>query len=212
MPQTTDSRHDLPVAPNRLERNFTADRPDQVWLADISYIPTGEGWLYLAAIKDMATREIAGWSMADNLKARLCIDALVMGLQRCCPAQGLILRIDRGVQYASTDYRDMLERNGVVQSMMRHLERTIGLGPKSLAKFPDIQVVTEKMLDVSADIVRHLPTAVDDIETFSAYATELTWDFAHKMVKRYRGLFTNRDLCPCLSGMTVKDCIRPKSR
>jgi putative transposase len=69
-----------------------------VWLADISYIPTGEGWLYLAAIKDMATREIVGWSMADNLKAGLCIDALVMALQRCCPAQGLILHSDRGVQ------------------------------------------------------------------------------------------------------------------
>ena len=84
-PRTTDSGHDLPIAPNRLERNFTAERADQVWLADISYIPTGEGWLYLAAIKDMATRQIVGWSMADHLKADLCIDALVMALQRCQP-------------------------------------------------------------------------------------------------------------------------------
>jgi transposase InsO family protein len=68
-PRTTDSRHDHPIAPNRLERNFTADRPDRVWLADISYIPTDEGWLYLAAIKDMATREIVGWGGPHRTRA-----------------------------------------------------------------------------------------------------------------------------------------------
>jgi putative transposase len=97
-PRTTDSRHDHPIAPNRLERNFTADRSDQVWLADISYIPSDEGWLYLAAIKDMATREIVGWSMADHLRTGLCTDALVMALQRHPPAPGLIHHSDRGVQ------------------------------------------------------------------------------------------------------------------
>jgi putative transposase len=118
-PRTTDSRHDLPVAPNLLDRHFTAERPDSVWLADISYIPTGEGWLYLAAIKDMATRQIVGWSMADHLRAELCIDALVMALQRCRPDKGLILHSDRGVQYASTPYRAVLERHGITQSMSR---------------------------------------------------------------------------------------------
>jgi putative transposase len=88
-PRTTDSRHDLPVAPNLLDRNFASDRPDTAWLADISSLATGEGWLYLAAIKDLATREIVGWSMADHLKAGLCRDALVMALQRCQP-RGLI--------------------------------------------------------------------------------------------------------------------------
>ena len=87
VPRTTDSRHDHPVAPNLLDRDFVADRPDTVWLADISYIPTGEGWLYLAAIKDLATREILGWSMADQLRAGLCVDALVMALQRHGPPQ-----------------------------------------------------------------------------------------------------------------------------
>jgi putative transposase len=85
-PQTTDSRHDLPVAPNLLGRSFTAEQPDTVWLADISYIPTDEGFLYLAAIKDMATRQIVGWAMADHLRAELCIDALVMALQRFQPS------------------------------------------------------------------------------------------------------------------------------
>jgi putative transposase len=118
-PRTTDSRHDLPVVPNLLDRHFAAERPDAVWLADISYRPTGEGFLYLAAIKDMATREIVGWSMADHLKAELCIDALVMALQRCRPPRGLIHHSDRGVQYASGPYREVLERHGIRQSMSR---------------------------------------------------------------------------------------------
>ena len=96
-PRTTDSRHDLPVAPNLLGRRFAASRPDAVWLADISYLPTDEGWLYLAAIEDLATREIVGWSMADHLRAGLCVDALVMALQRHPPREGLIHHSVRGV-------------------------------------------------------------------------------------------------------------------
>jgi putative transposase len=119
VPKTTDSGHDHPIAPNLLARNFTAGRPDQVWLADISYIPTDEGWLYLAAIKDMATREIVGWSMADHLRAELCINALVMALQRHHPPRGLVHHSDRGVQYAAEPYRAVLERHGIVQSMSR---------------------------------------------------------------------------------------------
>ena len=118
-PCTTDSRHNLPVAPNLLDRNFTAERPDAVWLADISYLPTGEGWLYLAAVKDLATRQIVGWSMADHLRAELCIDALVMALQRCQPPRGLIHHSDRGVQYACGPYRAVLARHGITPSMSR---------------------------------------------------------------------------------------------
>jgi transposase InsO family protein len=118
-PRTTDSRHDLPVAPNLLDRHFVADRPDTVWLADISYLPTDEGWLYLAAIEDLATREIVGWSMADHLRAGLCIDALVMALQRRRPGPGLVHHSDRGVQYAAEPYRKVLERHGMRQSMSR---------------------------------------------------------------------------------------------
>jgi len=118
-PRTTDSRHDLPVAPNLLDRRFAAERPDAVWLADISYLPTDEGWLYLAAIEDLATREVVGWSMADHLRAGPCVDALVMALRRCDPPEGLIHHSDRGVQYASTPYREVLERHGVEQSMSR---------------------------------------------------------------------------------------------
>jgi putative transposase len=118
-PRTTDSRHDLPIAPNLLDRRFAAERPDTVWLADISYLPTDEGWLYLAAIEDLATREIVGWSMADHLRAGLCVDALVMALQRRQPEPGLIHHSDRGVQYAAEPYRWVLGRHGISQSMSR---------------------------------------------------------------------------------------------
>jgi transposase InsO family protein len=118
-PRTTGSRHDLPVAPNLLARNFVAERPDQVWPADVSYLPTGEGFLHLAAIEDMATREIVGWSMADHLGAGLCVDALVMAIQRHHPPRGLVHHGDRGVQYASGPYRAVLERHGIAQSMSR---------------------------------------------------------------------------------------------
>jgi transposase InsO family protein len=118
-PRTTDSRHVLPVAPNLLGRRFAAERPDAVWLADISDLPTDEGWLYLAAIEDLATREVVGWSMADHLRAGLCVDALVMALQRCRPPEGLVHHSDRGVQYAAEPYRQVLERHGIEQSMSR---------------------------------------------------------------------------------------------
>src|SRR3712207_4662642 len=118
-PRTTDSRHGHPVAPNLLGRRFTADRPDAVRLADISYVATGEGWLYLAAIKDMATREIVGWSMADHLLAELTCDALVMAIQRRQPPAGLIHHSDRGVQYACTEYQAILARHGLLCSMSR---------------------------------------------------------------------------------------------
>jgi putative transposase len=119
VPRTTDSRHDHPVAPNLLERRFTADRPDAVRLADISYVPTGEGWLYLAAIEDLATREIVGWSMADHLRGELARDALLMAIRRRQPPPGLLHHSDRGVQYASGPYRATLARHGITQSMSR---------------------------------------------------------------------------------------------
>lgn len=118
-PFTTNSDHDLPVSRNLLERNFEAAAADRVWLADITYIPTDEGWLYLAGIKDMATCEIVGWAMADHLRAELCERALIMAIQRRQPLRDLIHHSDRGVQYASTSYRAILARHGITQSMSR---------------------------------------------------------------------------------------------
>jgi putative transposase len=117
--RTTDSHHDLPVAPNLLEQTFVATRPNQDWLADITYVPTAEGWLYLAVVLDLFTRKIVGWSMRDHLRAELAIAALSMATQRQRPAPGLIHHSDRGSQYAAADYRKALNEAGLVQSMSR---------------------------------------------------------------------------------------------
>jgi transposase InsO family protein len=119
VPITTDSRHAHAVAPNLLDRNFEVLKPDTVWLADISYIPTDEGWLYLAAVKDLATMEIVGWSMSERLKSTLCENALKMAIRNRRPAKGLTHHSDRGVQYACGGYRMLLGLHGMKVSMSR---------------------------------------------------------------------------------------------
>ena len=116
---TTDSHHDLPIAPNRLDQKFTAERPNQVWLADIAYVPTKEGWLYLAVVLDLFTRKIVGWAMRGHMRAELTIAALTMAIQRQKPLPGLIHHSDRGSQYAAADYRKVLGAAGMIQSMSR---------------------------------------------------------------------------------------------
>ena len=98
-PRTTGSRHALPVAPDLLGRRFEAAAPNRVWLADITYPPTGEGWLYLAAVLDLASREVVGWSMRERLRAELTCAALMMATRRQRPAPGLLQHSDRGSQY-----------------------------------------------------------------------------------------------------------------
>ena len=110
--RTTDSRHDLPIAPNRLDRNFTAAAPNRVWLADITYIETDQGWLYLAAVMDLFSRKIVGWAMGDHLRAELPLTALGMAITGQRPAPGLIHHSDRGVQYAAADYRGRMQSAG----------------------------------------------------------------------------------------------------
>jgi transposase InsO family protein len=115
--RTTDSTHAHPVAPNVLGRDFAAAAPDRKWAADITYVPTGEGWLYLAAVIDLCSRKVVGWAMGESLKADLCEEALAMALGRRRPGAGLIHHSDRGVQYACGLYRRLLEANGMVCSM-----------------------------------------------------------------------------------------------
>ena len=95
---TTDSRHDFPIAPNLLARNFTATAPNRIWLADVTYIETDQGWLYLATVMDLYSRRIVGWAMADHLRAELPLAALRMALSVQRPGSGLIHHSDRGVQ------------------------------------------------------------------------------------------------------------------
>jgi transposase InsO family protein len=115
-PCTTDSRHRLPVAANRLQQQFSATAPNRIWLADITYIPTGEGWLYLAAVLDLATRKIVGWSMRDHLRTELALAALVMAVQRQRPGPDLTHHSDRG----SPNTRPRLMLGSSQRSALRH--------------------------------------------------------------------------------------------
>jgi transposase InsO family protein len=116
---TTDSNHRRPVAENVVNRDFQPSGKNETWVADITYIATGEGWLYLAAVEDLYTRKIVGWSLSERIDSRLVVDALEMAIQRELPGAGLKAHSDRGVQYASADYQSLLQRHGVTCSMSR---------------------------------------------------------------------------------------------
>jgi transposase InsO family protein len=117
--RTTDSQHDHPIAPNLIERNFVAAAPNRIWLADITYVETDQGWLYLAAVMDLYSRRIVGWSMQDHLRTELPLAALKMATSAQRPSAGLIHHSDRGVQYASGDYRKLVQSAGFRASMSR---------------------------------------------------------------------------------------------
>jgi putative transposase len=116
---TTDSRHDEPIAPNRLAEAPVATRRDQLWAADITYITTAAGWVYVAAILDLYSRRIVGWAVSPQINTALVLRALSMALIHRQPPAGLIFHSDRGVQYASADYRRALTAAGLVASMSR---------------------------------------------------------------------------------------------
>ena len=116
---TTNSKHTKPVFENVLNRQFRSERPNQAYVSDITYINTGEGWLYLAVVIDLFSRRVVGWSMSPRMKAGLVCDALKMALWQRKPEKGLIVHSDRGSQYASHDYRKLLTRHNYVGSMSR---------------------------------------------------------------------------------------------
>jgi transposase InsO family protein len=116
---TTDSNHDEPIAPNRLAQAPPCTAPDQVWVTDITYVPTQEGWLYLAGVLDLYSRRVVGWAMGETLATTLPLAALAMACRQRRPARGLLHHSDRGVQYASQDYRDRLSALGLEASMSR---------------------------------------------------------------------------------------------
>jgi len=116
---TTDSRHELPIAPNVLARRFDAELLNTAWASDITYLATAEGWLYLAVIIDLCSRRVVGWATSETLERTVCVEALQAALDERRPPPGLIHHSDRGTQYASADYRDLLQQNGIVCSMSR---------------------------------------------------------------------------------------------
>ena len=116
---TTNSNHSNPTAPNLLQRKFYFDHPNQAWVGDITYVPTGEGWLYLAIVKDLCTRKIVGYAFSSRIDTQLALSALNMAVRRQKPGQGLIFHSDCGVQYAAQAFRERLETYGIRQSMSR---------------------------------------------------------------------------------------------
>ena len=116
---TTDSNHEFPVADNVLNRAFTATRPNEVWLADMSYVPTGEGFLDLSIVEDLFSRRVVGWSMTASMESRCVVDALGMALAARCPEAGLLAHSDRGSQYAGEHYQRELAKHGIRCRMSR---------------------------------------------------------------------------------------------
>jgi putative transposase len=117
--RTTDSNHSNPVAPNVLERDFSPDKPNSTWATDITYVWTGEGWLYLAVVLDLFSRMVVGWSMSEHIDTKLVLGALEMALEGRQPPQGLLHHSDRGSQYASAEYQQALASRGIQCSMSR---------------------------------------------------------------------------------------------
>jgi putative transposase len=117
--RTTDSNHDGPIAPNLLERSFVQEAPNKVWVTDVTYIFTAEGWLYLAAMLDLFSRRVVGWATSDTNDRFLALDALYQALGARRPRAGLMHHSDRGSPYASEDYRDALRDRGITASMSR---------------------------------------------------------------------------------------------
>ena len=114
---TTNSNHSLPVAPNLLQQDFSAEGPNQKWVSDITYIPTDEGWMYLAVVVDLYSRRVVGWSMSARMTATLVCDALRMAIFNRHRPRGVIVHSDRGSQYCSKEHRKLLDESGMICSM-----------------------------------------------------------------------------------------------
>jgi len=165
---TTDSNHPEPPAPNTLSRDFAASRPNKKWVADITYIPTADGFVYLAAVMDLYSRRVVGWSLSDTLETTIVLDALRNAIARRRPGAGLLHHSDRGVQYASGRYRELLESHGIDCSMSRRgncwdnapMERFMGslksewVHHESYATIEEVGVSVFKYIDMFYNRVR----------------------------------------------------------
>lgn len=160
---TTDSAHHKPIAPNVLDRRFGGWRVNQAWVSDITYIATSEGWLYLACVMDLASRRIVGWSMSDRIKAELVCQALKSAYWRRKPGAGLIMHTDRGSQYASDDYRQLIMDYAMTPSMSRKANRWDNAAMESFFKTLKVERVNQVRYETRAQARIDL---VDWIEGF----------------------------------------------
>jgi putative transposase len=161
--QTTNSNHDQPIAPNRLAQAPKATAPNQLWVADITYIETQEGWLYLAAILDLYSRKIVGWAMRERIDTVLVLKALAMALLHRNPPAKLLLHSDRGVQYASGDYRQALSQAGLIASMSRRGNCYDNAAMESFWSTLKLELVYRQRFDTRAEAQTQI---FDYIESF----------------------------------------------
>jgi transposase InsO family protein len=162
--QTTDSNHCLPIAPNHLDQDFSATAPNQKWVGDITYIPTQQGWLYLAVWMDLFSRMIVGWSMGSRCDAKLVVDALEMAQANRGAAPGLLAHSDRGSQYASAEHREVLLAWGFLQSMSRKGNCYDNAAMESFFSTLKIELVYAQEVYLTRDIAR--ASLIDYIEVF----------------------------------------------
>lgn len=160
---TTDSNHQLPIAPNRLEQNFVAEEPNQIWLTDFTYIHTREGFTYLCAVQDLFSRRIVGWATSRSIDAELALAALNQAIALRNPNPGLIVHSDRGVQFASLAYRNRLESKGFLQSMSRKGNCYDNAPMESFFKSFKVEEVYEQTYQTHEHATRG---AIDYIERF----------------------------------------------
>ena len=161
--KTTDSRHVQPIAPNVLERDFEASAPNEVWVTDVTYVWTAEGWLYLAAIIDLFARRVVGWAASETNDTRLALAALAMASARRKPARGLVHHSDRGSPYASEEYRRALTRLGVIASMSRKGDCWDNAVAESFFATIKAELIDEETYATRADAVTSI---ADYIESF----------------------------------------------
>ena len=182
---TTQSTHRLPVAPNRLQQDFTAAGPNQKWVADITYLWTGEGWLYLAVVLDLYSRAVVGWSMVERITKDLVMAALTMALFRRRPPPGLILHSDRGSQYAALDYQALLEQHGLRCSMSRKGDCYDNAAMESFfhtLKVEQIQGARYPTREAAkADVFEYIETYYNPKRRHSTLNYQSPWDFEDRM-------------------------------
>ena len=158
---TTNSNHKLPVAPNLLQQNFSASRPNEKWVSDITYVWTEEGWLYLAVIMDLYSRMIVGWSMSERMTSQLVIDALQMAIWRRKRPQGVIIHSDRGSQYCSHEYQKLLAENGFICSMSKRGDCYDNASMESWNHSFKVEAIHGEKFSTRADAKNHVFEYID---------------------------------------------------
>lgn len=182
---TTDSRRTTRIAPNLVARQFTTMRPNQVWVGDVTYIPTSDGWLYLAVLLDLFSRRVVGWAMAATLDTYLVSAALRMAITTRNPPPGLWHHTDRDGRYASLDYQALLAQHGLVQSMSRKGDCWDNAVAESFFATLEKELLSHGPLVARADIQRRVATYIDDyynlrrMHSFIDYKTPVEYELLH---------------------------------